>query len=494
MKAFRRSRCRGLSLLGVGALALPTLLVSPASGAPIDLDLSRTYETRFTGAEDVGGAGDVTGDGRPDVVLTKASADPYGRTNAGAAYVWTGRRRESVSVRQTSFEGFRIAGSRQHDNLSSACVIGDLNGDGRREIVLGAQTADTPNGDASGAAYVVFGKASSGDVDLRDFHDDDQNTRGFRIDGGGTFALAGWRVACLGDVNADGLDDLAIAAPFAAATYVVFGKSDTNRVDLKLFDLNAQLQAGFRIDTPAPQYSDLYSVGAAGDTNGDGYEDVVIGVTRDPHDSPGSAYVVYGKTDTLPVDVATEGNEWGYRIRGERDGYATGTTVSGAGDANGDGLADVVVGAHRLYRNLPGRAYVVFGSAGATDVRLANLSDRGFEIRGGPGRDRAGTALAAAGDVNGDGLDDVLVGAPWAGARGRWAAGVVYVVFGSESSSPVSVRELEGRGHLIVGARRGDQIGSSAAAFRERGRARLLVGSWRSLQVYLVTVRSTGRP
>lgn len=443
----------------------------------------------LAGAGDVRGAADVTGDGRPDVVVTEAAADPLGRKDAGAAYVWTGRRRDRVDVTARSFDGFRVAGAEPRDNLSSACLIDDLNDDGRSEIVLGAQTADTPNGTASGAAYVVFGSASSRDVDLRDFHSDTQGERGFRIDGGGTFALAGWSVACLGDVNLDGLDDIAVAAPFAPKTYVVFGKSDSATVDLKLFDLNAQAASGFRIDTPAPESNDMYSVGAAGDTNGDGRQDVVVGVIPNVSDSPGTAYLVYGKDDSLPVDVTAEGNEWGYRIRGEGNGNTTGETVSGAGDVNGDGLDDVLVGAHRLYRNLPGKAYVVFGRETGEDVRLGRLGNRGFQLVGGPGRDRAGSALAAAGDLDGDGFDDFLVGASWAGAGGRVGAGVTYVVYGGKSTSDLRLRDLGRRGYAIAGARADDQMGSSLSAFSASGRTQLLIGSWYSLRAYLVRAR-----
>lgn len=485
MTRARRHRSRTLDLLSVIALAASCLLAVPSSGAAAGVDLSRSFRTSFSGAGDVAGAGDVTGDGRVDVVVTEASADPLGRKDAGAAFVATGPRDARVDVRSRSFEGFRIAGARRRDNLSSGCVIGDLNGDGMREIVLGAQTADTPNGDASGAAYVVFGSSSPRDVDLREFHEDAQGDRGFRIDGGGSFALAGWRVACLGDVNLDGLDDIAVAAPFAAATYVVFGKGDTSRVDLKLFDLDAQLGAGFRIDTPAPEYSDLYSVGAAGDANGDDRRDILVGVVPRVYDSPGSAYLVYGKDDSAAVDVTAEGT-WGVRMRGERDGFATGTSVSGAGDVDGDGLDDVLIGAHRLYRNLPGKAYVVFGREDATDVRLGDLRGRGFALVGGPGRDRAGSALAALGDVDGDGLDDVVVGAPWAGSGGRRGAGIVYVVYGRDSSRTVRLRHLGDRGYRIMGARRGDQMGSSVGAFRVGGRSRILAASWRSLKAYEV--------
>lgn len=475
----------------IAALIVSGLPLLPAAAAARDVDLRDTYVAKLTGAGQVGGGGDFDGDARSDVVTTYAIADPMGRDEAGVAYVALGPRRgSSTNLRRDGYRGFRIVGASANDNVSDACVAGDLNGDGRDDLVVGAQGADTPNGGYSGAAYVIFGSTDASDVDLADFHDNAQGDRGFRVDGGSAFDLAGLFVACLGDVNLDGIADFAVAAPFAGATYVVFGKADTRNVDLRLFDLNAQGPAGFRIETPVPDSNGQYGVGALGDVNDDGRPDVGVGVYVDAHESPGTAYVVFGKSDPAPVDVET-GSHWGYRIAGAAKGDATGEVVTGAGDFNGDGIADVAVGAPRTYTGRPGRVYVVYGSREPYDVELGALGDRGTKIRGGPNRDSAGSALAGVGDTDGDGYDDLLIGAMWAMCRSRQFAGAAYLVRGGPSPDPVRLRDLGRRGYAICGDRAGDEIGGSLAAYVDdrTEEPRFLIGGFRRLKTYVVSPR-----
>lgn len=463
------------------------LLASSATAASNDIDLRDTYLSKMIGAGQVGGGGDFDGDGDSDVITAYAAADPLGREDAGIAYVALGPLRDrSAGLRSGDFRGFRVLGAEENDNLSDSCVVGDLNTDGRDDVVLGAQQADTPNGAYSGAAYVVFGSTDDGDVDLADFHDDSQGSRGYRIDGAGGFDLAGLRVACLGDVNLDGLGDIAVAAPFNGATYVVFGKADTAAVDLRLFDLNAQGSAGFRIDTPVPDHNDQYYVGEVGDVNDDGRPDVAVGVFVDAHGSPGTVYVVFGKDDPLPVD-ATEDGGWGYRIRGARDGDETGSALAAAGDFNGDDVDDFVVGVPALFSSARARAYVIFGSENVSDIALGDLGSRGVILRGGSA-DNSGSAVAPAGDIDGDGFDDVLIGAMYTPPN---ATGIAYLVRGGRSSHAISLLDLGRRGYAIRGARRGDQIGSTVASYVDEatGEIRFLVGGYNGLKTYVVKPR-----
>nr|WP_256997570.1 integrin alpha [Gloeobacter morelensis] len=130
-----------------------------------------------------------------------------------------------------------------------------------------------------------------------------------------------------------------------------------------------------------------------------------------------------------------------------------GRSVSGARDVNGDGLDDVIVGSRYAYldgRNRAGRSYVVFGKRNTQPVEVADFesgsSRDGFVINGSKEGDFSGESVSGAGDVNGDGLDDVLVGAPDADPAGRYDAGRSYVVFGKRNTQPVELADLEAAG------------------------------------------------
>ena len=164
------------------------------------------------------------------------------------------------------------------------------------------------------------------------------------------------------------------------------------------------------------------SVSAARDVNGDGFADLIVGASSsDPAAglSAGRSYVVFGKTGGGAVDLsAIAAGSGGFVINGQCGGDWSGGSISAAGDVNGDGLADVVVGANRsdpAAGSDAGCSYVVFGKTGGSAVDLSTIvaGSGGFVINGQYGGDWSGGSVSAAGDVNGDGLADVLVGANW---------------------------------------------------------------------------------
>ncbi|HWI74734.1 MAG TPA: integrin alpha, partial [Baekduia sp.] len=147
----------------------------------------------------------------------------------------------------------------------------------------------------------------------------------------------------------------------------------------------------------------------------------------------------------------------------------TGWAVAPAGDVNGDGVADAIIGAPGEEKGA-GAAYVVFGRAGGSPLSaLRDLGDGGFRIGGAAPGDQAGLAVSAAGDVNGDGLTDVAIGAPGATASGRAGAGVVYVVYGKKTVEPVSLGALGAGGYGILGAAPGDAAGTALASLGDEG-------------------------
>lgn len=444
LRDVRRRLLSGVA--GVAAALLLGLRADAGSDSRV-LDLRSDADMVLDGGGVVGNAGDVNGDDHLDVAIGDCGMpDKRGRVFVAFGPLSRGHFRLAELA---DADGFFIKGASRGDRACALSGAGDVNGDGHDDIMVGAEHADN-NGTASGTVYVIFGSDAPGTVDLAAFDRDEQGERGYRVDGPGSLSLVGRDFANAGDVNGDGLADAAIAS-FSGSTYVVFGKTTTEPVDLASFDDNLQMTSGYQIRTPEPATSDLYSVAGAGDVNGDGLSDVIAGAIRG-HSARGAAYVVYGKPDPLPVDVRKEGT-WGFTIGGAQRQSQTGYAVAGVGDVNGDGFSDVVVGApFRYSRSARGRAYVVYGGRKPTDVRLRELGARGSTIFGVQRGDLVGSIVAAANDVDGDDRPDLLVGTDLGDISGRPGGGSVFVIFGARLKQKVELRSLGPRGYRIDGA------------------------------------------
>ena len=413
--------------------------------SPTRVDLAQVGARgfRIDGAADgdrlgtaVGGAGDVNGDGLADVVLGAPEADAHGRGGSGTAFVVFGRRETSAAVDLAALggAGFRIDGAAALDNAGAAVAgAGDVNGDGRADLVVGAPRAGNNARPGSGSAHVVFGGGEAAAIDLAAL-----GGAGFRIDGAAALDNAGAAVAGAGDVNGDGRADVVVGAPQAGnnarpgsgSAHVVFGRRETSEIDLAALG-----GAGFRIDGAAALDNAGAAVAGAGDVNGDGRADVVVGTPQAGNNGrtgSGSAHVVFGTGQAAAIDLAALGGA-GFRIDGAAALDNAGAAVAGAGDVNGDGRADVVVGAPQAGNNArtgSGSAHVVFGRRETSGIDLAALGGAGFRIDGAAALDNAGAAVAGAGDVNGDGRADVVVGAPQAGNNARPGSGSAHVLIG----------------------------------------------------------------
>ncbi len=320
----------------------------------------------------VSGAGDVNGDGLDDVLVGAPGADPAGLAGAGETYVVFGKA-DGIDVNLSAVAagtgGFVINGIDLADYSGrSVCGAGDVNGDGLADVIVGAFFADPAGSSLAGESYVVFGKADGTAVNLSTVAG---GSGGFIINGIDPGDYSGWSVSGAGDVNSDGLDDVIVGAKHAGISgagesYVVFGKADGTAVNLSAI---AGGSGGFIINGIGPFDFSGYSVSGAGDTNGDGLDDVVVGAKWADGAEPaaGQGYVVFGKADGTPVDLsAVVGGTGGFAMNGIEADDNAGFSVSGAGDVNGDGLDDVIMGAIGADQGIlryVGESYVVFSPA-----------------------------------------------------------------------------------------------------------------------------------
>ena len=402
----------------------------------------------------VASAGDVNGDGFDDLVVGGIGFD----SSTGVAYVVFGDDKANFAAEIAlgtlpATAGYQINFEADYDRGgNSVSSAGDINGDGFDDLIVGAY--GFPGNTFLGTAYVVFGSgdAAPGDLNLPTMTAAD----GFQIDAETVSSQTGISVASAGDIDKDGFDDLIVGTHFTGdCAYVIYGKSTSFGTSFDLATMTAG--DGFQINAATAFVYTGFSVDTAGDVNGDGVADMIVGapLTDTPADKAGAAWVVFGKVGGFgaSVELATLTAADGFRISGEAIGDELGSRVSSAGDVNGDGFDDLIVGSYKASPNgtKSGVSYVVFGKATGfgTNIDVSSLDGtNGFQINGEAQDDYAGR-VSSAGDINGDGLAEMIVGAFGNDAADN-AAGAAYVLLGQLPDTAVN-RTGTGASQNLVG-------------------------------------------
>lgn len=423
-RAARAAGALAIVALVPGLMAARTRVVANATAPKFQWYGGAEYD--YMGGA-VGGAGDVDKDGTPDVIVGAPWANPGGREDAGSVYVYSGK--TGALLRQ-------LDGAHAGDHFGySVAGAGDTNGDGYADVVIGARDEWLGSINRVGAAYVYSGK---------------DGALLWQLHGTWQGDLLGWAVAGVGDLNKDGFADVAISAPY----YDPSGRPDAGSVFVRSGVDGSQLYRFDGENTYNPSDSLGISLAAAGDVDRDTYPDIIVGVPHwdaQTNYNAGGAWLYSGRTGAIL-------HKW----EGVHYLDYTGWSVAGVGDVNKDGVPDVAVGANVLHAGAAGKPntwktyggfYVFSGADYSQLVRVVGSEEYQY----------LGNTISSIGDWNKDGAADILVGAPNANPGGVFNAGSTFIYSGAGAVlarfDGVNRGDLMGWNVAGVGDINGDGVG-----------------------------------
>lgn len=423
----------------------------------------------------VAGGVDINGDGLSDVVV----GAPYASVNgdqSGSTYVVFGKADTNYVPLSDlndggSSEGFAIHGAYTEDYSGGTLVVGDVNGDGLGDIVIGETVTRFLAGTGSfelrdlledgtadpNLAYVVYGKTNTNVVQLANVADD-YNTQGFAITRPSRRLFSGWhygaQVLPTGDFNSDGLTDFIVShglyVDFSGTSYVVHGRIGGEAIKynniksagngIKIIPESSG-NYGFDFGKATLNALPSFTTSSVGDVNADGVDDIALLLTDvgccSSIDDP-RAYILFGGVDVadeINLSDIADGNG-GFVIHNDASNINHSDlqvilgSIGGAGDLNGDGFDDIIIGDPFAEDN-KGRVYAVYGRKGTDPVYLSEIieTSQGFYSEGNGG-EQLGQFIASAGDINGDGIKDIQFGTPSSDKNNAANSGAVYVLNG----------------------------------------------------------------